>query len=100
MTGQELKAVFGRNVKERRKMKKYSQEDLAEAIDVSANTISGIEAGKKFVAADTLAALSEVFGTAAYELFKPKHFLPDDKEGLIERLSEEVTNTLAKFIAG
>ena len=98
MTGQELKTMFGNNVKMRRQLKLLSQMKLAEAMDVSPNALSDIETGKKFVKADTLAALADGLGIGAYELFKPKHILPDDREGLVERISEAIRTTLAKFI--
>ena len=95
MTGQELKAVFGANVKERRQLRRLSQMKLAEMLNLSANMISDIETGKKFVGPDTLAALSEVLGT---DLFKVKAVPPNGKEDMLERLSEEIINTLSKFI--
>ena len=100
MTSQELKAVFGANVKERRKLSNLSQAELAKKTGVTANAVSGIENGKKFIGGDTLGALAEALGIEAYELFKPKAILPDDREGFIARLSGEIQDTLARFDAG
>jgi transcriptional regulator with XRE-family HTH domain len=77
-TENKLKALFGSNVKKQRVLKRWSQMILAEMIDVSANTVSEIEAGKKFVTADTLASLAAAFQIDTYELFKPKYVLPYD----------------------
>ena len=100
MTAQEMKRVFGANVKSRRLLRKWNQADLAKKANLSKNAISEIETGKKFIAAETLTALSEALGIAAYELFKPRNIQPDDREWFVERLSEEVRNTLARFSAG
>jgi transcriptional regulator with XRE-family HTH domain len=90
-TGNELKSLFGANVKEQRILNRWSQMTLAEMIDVSANTISEIETGKKFVTAGTLAFLADVFGIDAYELFKPKNIPPYD---VIVSFSEDVKKAM------
>jgi transcriptional regulator with XRE-family HTH domain len=77
-TENKLKALFGTNGKEQRALKRWSQMTLAEMINVSTNTISEIETGKKFVTANTLASLADVFQIDTYELFKPKYILPYD----------------------
>jgi len=100
MTNREIKAVFGANVKERRRFSNLSQAELAKKVGVSANAVSDIETGKKFIGGDTLGALAEALGIEAYELFKPKTVLPDDREGFIARLSGEIQDTLARFDAG
>jgi transcriptional regulator with XRE-family HTH domain len=83
----ELKALFGANVKEHRILNRLSQMTLAEMINVSTNTISEIETGKKFVSANTLVSLAEVFKIDTYELFKPKSILPYE---VILSFSDEV----------
>lgn len=48
--------ILGRRLRAAREKKKYTQENVAEAIDMSAQHISRIECGKKSVYLDKLAA--------------------------------------------
>ena len=89
-TGQELKFILGRNVISRRKDRKWSQEKLAETVNVSRNVISDIETGQRFVRAQTLVNLANAFETEVYELLKPEGILPDKPMDLIMKYSEEV----------
>ncbi len=49
-----LKKLFGKNLKKLRQEKKYTQEKLAEKIDISSRALSSIECGKNFVTAETI----------------------------------------------
>ncbi len=66
-TEQELKVLFGNNIKQQRKRKNWSQEELAEKIGVSRNTVSDIEKGQDFVGAKTLLNLAVALDTEVYE---------------------------------
>ena len=89
-TEQELMAFFGKNVKIRRKERKWSQEVLADKIGVSRNTISDIESGQDFVGAKTLVNLALVFKTEVYELLKPDNVQPDNAYEILTKYSSEV----------
>jgi transcriptional regulator with XRE-family HTH domain len=97
MTVQELNSIFGKNIKKYRTLKDWSQEYLAEKMDVSINTICEIETGKKFVRAETLITFAAVFHTEVYELFKPENVLPDDTTGILARYSEDVIKAAVKI---
>ncbi len=60
-----------------------TQEQLAEAIDISQRTLSGIEIGENFVTAETLDKIMEALKTTPDELFRLNH-LKDTKELIIE----------------
>jgi len=60
---------FGKNLKKLRKMKKLSQEQLAEKLEMGSTTISKIENGKSFVTSDTLENITKALDIKAYELF-------------------------------
>lgn len=60
MDGNYVKKIFSSSVQDLRKAKGYSQEKLAELLNVDKNTINRIETGINFVTADTLAKLSNV----------------------------------------
>jgi transcriptional regulator with XRE-family HTH domain len=97
MTVQELNGIFGKNIKKCRILKGWSQEYLAEKMDVSINTICEIETGKKFVRAETLITFAAVFHTEVYELFKPENVLPDDTTGILVKYSEDVIKAAEKI---
>jgi transcriptional regulator with XRE-family HTH domain len=97
MTVQELNNIFGKNIKKYRILHDLSQERLAEKMDVSINTISEIETGKKFVRAETLIGFASVFKTEVYELFKPENILPDDSAGVLATYNHEVKEAMEKI---
>ena len=77
---------MGKRLAERWKQLKMTQEKLAEKIDVSLQTISNIELGKKAVRPDNLAKLCSELGiTSDYILYGKR--------------SEEQLNTLTSQIA-
>ena len=90
----ELKEIFGRNVKIRRFRKGLSQEQLADKANVSKNTISVIESGQKFVHAKTLILLANTLDTEVYELFKPDGIYPDKAKEIIMHFSEQVKDAV------
>ena len=90
MKVQELNSIFGKNIRKYRIFLGWSQEVLAEKMDVSINTICEIETGKKFVRAETLINFASILKTEVYELFKPENILPDDAAGILLKYSEDV----------
>ncbi len=61
LDGQTLKIKFGKLIAEKRKAYNWSQEYLAEKLDIHVRTLGKLENGHAFVNADTLCKLSEVF---------------------------------------
>lgn len=53
-----VKEELGKKIKRMRLNRGLTQEQLAEAVDVSQRTLSGIEIGENFVTAETLACRS------------------------------------------
>ena len=97
MTAQEMMAVFGKNIKNLRNFYDLSQEQLAEKMDLSINTICEIENGKKFVRAETLVGFAALFNTEVYELFKPETILPDNAAGVLVKYCEDVKKATEKI---
>ena len=97
MTEQMLTEIFGKNVKNLRENNKLSQEKLAEKIEISKNTISDIENGKKFIHAKTLVKLSKALNVEVYELFKPEGTIPDNSEGIIYKYKEDIKESMEKI---
>jgi transcriptional regulator with XRE-family HTH domain len=90
MTVEELKKVFGQNVKNYRELRGWSQPYLAEKIDSSVNTVSEIETGKKFARAEKIVKFAELFNIDAYVLFKADDFQPDNTANILSRYSREI----------
>lgn len=60
---------FGSNIRKYRELNKYSQEKLAELMDVSLTTINNIERGLSFITADNLEKLAKILKTTTYKFF-------------------------------
>jgi transcriptional regulator with XRE-family HTH domain len=64
-----IKAIFGSNVKYFRKQRHFSQEQLAERLNISPKHLSTIETGAAFVSAELLEKLTDIFHVSASVLF-------------------------------
>lgn len=87
---QELKKIFGENIKARRERLGLTQERLAEKAFVSNNTISDIESGDKFARSKTLVNLAKALDTDVYELMKPQNVSPDKAADIIAQYTEKI----------
>jgi transcriptional regulator with XRE-family HTH domain len=65
-----LKQIFGLNVQKYRKLRKITQEKLAEIVGVDSTSISSIETGKYFVSADNLLKIANALNVEVSELFE------------------------------
>jgi len=74
-----------------------TQQQLADIVDVSKNTISDIETGDKFAHAKTLVNLARALETQVYELLKPEYVYPDKAADIIARYSEEVREAVGEL---
>lgn len=100
-------AVIGERLKKARLNKKYTQEALAEKLDVSVAFLSRIERGSSHVNLKRLAQLCSVLGvTEGYILngtsSKSTHYLNDDFKELLGKCSPEKVKliyNLAKVVA-
>ncbi|MBQ8458771.1 helix-turn-helix transcriptional regulator [bacterium] len=63
----DIKKLLGRKIKYYRELREFTQEDLAEKIDINTRSLSFIECGTNFVTADTLDKLCKALNV------KPKH---------------------------
>lgn len=70
MRREDLRAQFGRRVRELRLAKGLSQEELAEVSGLHRNYIGGIERGERNVALLNIGRLAAALGTNLVELFK------------------------------
>lgn len=66
-------SYIGLRIKELRRRKKLSQEELAELIDVNFRTIQRLETGKNIPSLETLTKLAEAFEIDICDLFAVEH---------------------------
>jgi transcriptional regulator with XRE-family HTH domain len=104
MTEKELRVLLGANLKKYRSIRKFTQADFAEKIDISIPFLSDIENGKKWVSPNTLIKMADILDVEAYELLKPDSIPPDNAVNIIEKYSNDLYrafgNTLEELSAG
>ena len=88
-----IKEELGKKIKRMRVNRGLTQEQLAEAVDVSQRTLSGIEIGENFVTAETLDKILKALNTTSEELFATSH-LKDEQE-LIKEIEKNL-RTISK----
>jgi len=93
-TVNDLQMLFGHNVRYFRAVNGWSQEKLAELVNVSKNTIHGIETGRKFAKAKTLVKLAIVFNIEVYHLLLPQDCFEYSKAEFIKKNNEYVKDVV------
>ena len=88
-----IKEELGKKIKRMRVNRGLTQEQLAEAVDVSQRTLSGIEIGENFVTAETLDKIIKALNTTSEELFATSH-LKEEQE-LIKEIEKNL-RTISK----
>ena len=105
------KELLGARIREIRKGYKYSQEQLAEKVDVDPRYISRIELGKCFPSLETLEVIAQSLGVELRELFDFNHLASEnvaiheiaklldgiddtEKQQLILRITKAVTRAV------
>ena len=99
MNAQEIKDIFGRNVKFFRLHRQLSQAALAEKADISITFLSNIERGKMFPKVETLSRLTESLNVEASELFMTD-IIPKDQKEAVSRFSEDIKGQLISTLDG
>lgn len=96
-----IKQLLGKRIKEIRKAKKLTQEQLAEFVGIETSSISNIENGRYFPTAENLDKIMQVLQITPLELFIVEHNCENDF--LIEELSNamktdsKLTKLMYKF---
>jgi transcriptional regulator with XRE-family HTH domain len=72
MGEKEVCILLGQAIKRLRLYNKWTQEALAEKLDISANFLSNIENGKAWVSPRTVSKLADIFKVKPHELFMPE----------------------------
>lgn len=95
MTG--FRQKFGAKIKEVRKKKRWTQEYLAELINIDARSLRKIELGESFPSINTLEKMLEIFEMQTVELFdfeylKPKKDLRLELISIIDNNPEKISD--------
>ena len=85
-----IKEELGKKIKRMRLNRGLTQEQLAEAVDVSQRTLSGIEIGENFVTAETLDKIIKALNTTSEELFSTNHL--KEKDELVNEIMQNIKN--------
>lgn len=91
--------LFGLRIKELREKQGFTQEKLAELINIDSRTLSRIETGKNFTTLETLEKIASVIDVEIKDLFAFQH--QKDKKALfanIIKLLEEAKEDEIKLI--
>ena len=83
-----IKEELGKKIKRMRINRGLTQEQLAEAVDVSQRTLSGIEIGENFATAETLDKIIKALNTTSEELFATNHL--NDEQELIDEIQNSI----------
>ena len=94
----QTKELLGLKIKEYRKQKKITQEQLAEKLDLDVGYISKLEVGRNFPTIGTLEKIANALDVELYELFRYTNIKSEDfKDELIkiyDNLSKDKQLTL------
>lgn len=83
MNEEEIRDLFGYNLKRIRKLRNISQIQLAEKVNMAFTFINAIENGKKWVSSESMAKFTKALGIEAYQFFLPKDFQPEKSPDII-----------------
>lgn len=83
-----LKIKLGKRIKQLRKEQGYTQETLAEKLDIATSSLGYIETGKYYPAPENAEKLAEVLGVEVHDLFYFKNV--KNKEELVEEIKKKV----------
>lgn len=96
-----IKELLGKKIRELRKARKYTQEQLAEKIDIGTPNISYFETGKYSPSIETLEKIAKALNVEICELymFQPQKSSEEIKKELVQSMDsdEEILRMLYKF---
>ena len=85
-----VKQEYGIKIKRMRLNRGLTQEELAEAVDLSQRAMSGIETGENFASAETIDKLVSALDTTLEELFSTNHLKV--QEDLRQEIDEKLNS--------
>lgn len=92
-----LSESVGKRIREYRKKKSWTQEQLAEAASLHYSYIGGVERGDRNISLETLEKIVSALDIPAGELFRPEEVL--DKQSLLDEHMKLVSSRSTEEIA-
>ncbi len=94
-----VKQEFGKKIKRMRLNRGLTQEELAEAVDLSQRAMSGIETGENFASAETIDKLVSALDTTLEELFATNHLkIEEDLRQEIDEKLDDLSRDNEKLV--
>lgn len=94
-----IKKIFGNNIRNLRKAKNLSQEKLAEVVGLERDSLSSIETGRAFTSSEVIANISNYFNVEPALLFKSDFIEHTDKEvNLKKEISRQLSDCSHDFL--
>jgi len=90
-----LKEIFAKNLKEKRRKNGLTQEKLAEKVDVSTHHIAMIELGRNFPTTELIERIASALKIEIYELFLKKALSPSKE---LEQLRMEIKDDMQQLL--
>ncbi|MDR1248383.1 MAG: helix-turn-helix domain-containing protein [Treponema sp.] len=94
MDEKEICMLLGQAVKRLRCWNKWTQEFLAEKLEISANFLSNIENGKAWVSPKTMSKLALAFKVEPHELFMPEYVLSPIATDILFQYAQETEKSI------
>jgi transcriptional regulator with XRE-family HTH domain len=98
LDGNDVCVGLGKNIRKYRSYNAWSQEQLAERIDVSATFLSNIETGRSWISANTIAKLCNVLKIDIYELFMQDEEITDGTASAMDKFVRDISNSVCHTI--
>ncbi len=94
------KELLGSRVKELRKLRRLSQDELSEIVEIDPKHLSRIEVGRGFPSLDTLEKLATALQVELKDFFEFAHETSDPKElkGILDGIVREVDKEKLKLL--
>ena len=83
-----IKKELGKKIKKMRIERGYTQDKLAELVDISQKALSSIELGENFVSAETLDKILSAFEITTEELFATNRY--KDSQELLKMINKNI----------
>jgi transcriptional regulator with XRE-family HTH domain len=98
LDGNDVCVGLGKNIRKYRFRNVWSQEQLAERIDISATFLSNVETGRAWVSAKTIAKLCNVLKIGAYELFMTDEEITTGTAPFMDKFVRDISNSVCNSI--
>jgi transcriptional regulator with XRE-family HTH domain len=98
MDEKEICVLLGQAVKRLRGWNKWTQEFLAEKLEISANFLSNIENGKAWVSPKTVSKLAIIFKVEPHELFMPEYGISPGTKDILFCYAQETEESISMIL--